>query len=132
MTHARVQMLRLAGVLAGIGLAFVMVAVVPLTAAAATTQAPADGLAWIASWTTSMHGPYPAGNMVAQPVLDFAIASADEGARDQTLRQIIRPDLWGRTVRLHLANTFGTRAITFDDVFVGLQATGAAVAAGTN
>jgi lysophospholipase L1-like esterase len=100
-----------------------------------------DGQQWVASWATSMHGPYPSGNPSAQPVLDFAFeapgrgAGRDEavaGARDQTLRQIIKPDLWGRTVRLHLANTFGTRAVTFDDVFVGLQATAASVVPGTN
>jgi len=33
---------------------------------------------------------------------------------------------------VHLANTFGKRPVTFDDVFVGLQATAAAIAPGTN
>jgi lysophospholipase L1-like esterase len=87
---------------------------------------------WVASWATSMHGPYPSGNPSAQPVLDFAIESAAQGAVDQTMRLIIKPDLWGREIRLHFANTFGTRAVTFDDVFVGLHGGAASVVAGTN
>ena len=56
-----------------------------------------------------MHGPYPAGNPSAQPSLDSAFESAESGAVDQTMRMIIKPDLWGRVVRLRFANTFGTR-----------------------
>jgi lysophospholipase L1-like esterase len=87
---------------------------------------------WAASWTASMHGPYPSGNPSAQPVLDFAFESAEQGAVDQTMRMIIKPDLWGGVVRLRFANTFGTRPVTFDDVFVGLQGGAASVVAGTN
>jgi lysophospholipase L1-like esterase len=136
--RALFQTLRLAELLGAIGWGVIAMAMAMATAnATATAQSGqsadrGDGETWVASWASSMHGPYPFGNMSAQPVLDFAIESAEHGARDQTLRQIIKPDLWGRTVRLHLANTFGTRAVTFDDVFVGVQATAAAVAAGTN
>jgi lysophospholipase L1-like esterase len=125
--NAVVQALRLVGVLAGIGVGVVAVAV-----AGAQSADRDDSQKWVASWASSMHGPYPFGNGSAQPVLDFAFENAEAGARDQTLRQIITPDLWGRTVRVHLANTFGKRPITFDDVFVGLQATAAAIAPGTN
>ena len=120
-----IQFLRLVGLFAGIGAAVVAVV-------SARADDPGDAQTWVASWASSMHGPYPSGNASAQPVLDFAFENADVGARDQTLRQIIKPDLWGRTVRVHLANTFGQRPVTFDDVFVGLQATAAAIAPGTN
>jgi lysophospholipase L1-like esterase len=95
-------------------------------------QGPGPQQKWAASWTASMHGPYPSGNPSAQPVLDFAFESAEQGAVDQTMRLIIKPDLWGRVVRLHFANTFGTRPVTFDGVFVGLQGGAASVVSGTN
>ncbi len=87
---------------------------------------------WAASWAASAHGPYPSGNASAQPVLDFAIESAETGANDQSFRLIVRPTLWGKRVRLRFSNAFGTRAVTFDDVFVGLQSSAGNVAAGTN
>ena len=87
---------------------------------------------WVASWTASAHGPYPSGNASAQPVLDFAFESPEIGATEQTFRLVIKPDLWGRLIRLRFANTFGTRPITFDDVFVGLQSTAANLVPGTN
>jgi lysophospholipase L1-like esterase len=87
---------------------------------------------WVASWNTSMHGPYPSGNPSAQPSLDLALESASEGAVDQTMRLIIKPDLWRRVVRLRFSNTFGTRPVTFDDAFVGLHGGAASVVSGTN
>jgi lysophospholipase L1-like esterase len=87
---------------------------------------------WVTSWNTSMHGPYPSGNPSAQPSLEFAFESAAEGAVDQTMRLIVKPDLWGRVIRLRFSNTFGTRAVTFDDVFVGLHGGAASVVSGTN
>jgi lysophospholipase L1-like esterase len=97
-----------------------------------TAQTPARGQKWAASWAASAHGPYPSGNASAQPALQFAIESAEAGAVDQTFRLIIRPDLWGSRGRLRFSNVFGTRAVTFDDVFIGLQSAAGAVAPGTN
>jgi lysophospholipase L1-like esterase len=100
---------------------------------AAAGSAPLQrGQQWVASWTASVHGPYPAGNPVAQPALDKAFESAERGAVDQTFRLIVRPTLWGPRVRLRFANTFGKQPITLDDIFVGLQAAGGVVATGTN
>lgn len=79
-----------------------------------------------------MHGPYPSGNPAAQPSLEFAFESPAEGAVDQTMRMIVKPDLWGRVIRLRFSNTFGTRPVTFDNVFVGLHGGGASVVRGTN
>ena len=90
------------------------------------------GQKWVAAWTASVHGPYPAGNPVAQPLLDRAFDTPEQGARDQTFRLIVRPAIWGPQVRLRFANTFGTHSVTFDDVYVGLQSAGGNVAAGTN
>ena len=87
---------------------------------------------WTASWTASAHGPYPIGNPTAQPELKFAFPSAAQGARDQSFRQIVRPDIWGQQTRIRLSNVFGTQSVTFDGAFVGLQESGSAVVAGTN
>jgi lysophospholipase L1-like esterase len=87
---------------------------------------------WVASWAGSVQGPYPVGNPSAQPDLRFAFPSATTGARDQTFRLIVRPDIWGRQARLRLSNALGATAVTFDDVFAGLQQGSAAVVRGTN
>ena len=103
-----------------------------LLSEAAAGQAPGRGEKWAASWVASPHGPYPSGNPSAQPDLSTALDTADSGAVDQTFRLIVKPDLWGKTARLRLTNVFGTRPVTFDDVFVGLQSSGGNVTAGTN
>ena len=80
------------------------------------------GKAWVASWATSPQGPYPAGWPVAQPDLSFALPRGDTvGATDQTFRLIIKPDLWGKTIRLRMSNTFGTGPINLGAVTVGIQ-----------
>jgi lysophospholipase L1-like esterase len=68
---------------------------------------------------------------VAQPVLDH-VFDVQRGATDQTFRLIVRPTLWGAQVRLRFANTFGTQPVMLDDLFVGLQAAGGTIVAGTN
>ena len=93
---------------------------------------PAHADRWVASWTASAHGPYPIGNPTAQPEMKFAFPVPEQGANDQTFRLTIRPDVWGKQARIRLSNAFGTRPVTFDDVYVGLQESGSAVTAGTN
>jgi lysophospholipase L1-like esterase len=94
-------------------------------------QALEPGKIWVASWTASPQGPYPAGWGVAQPDLSFALPRGDtEGATDQTFRLIVKPDLWSKTIRLRLANTFGSRPVTLGAVTVGLQSTGGNLLAG--
>jgi lysophospholipase L1-like esterase len=87
---------------------------------------------WVTSWAASVHGPYPVGNASAQPNLSFAIPSPEAGARDQTFRLIVTPDIWGARARLRLSNTFGTKPVTFDGVFAGLHLSGPAVVRGSN
>jgi lysophospholipase L1-like esterase len=94
---------------------------------AGTTQAQN----WTAAWTASAHGPYPIGNPTAQPEMKFAFPAPERGARDQSFRMIVRPDVWGTRARIRLSNVFGTKPITFDGVFIGLQASGSAVMAKT-
>jgi lysophospholipase L1-like esterase len=102
-----------------------------IAAPAGAPQLP-RGQKWVAAWTASAHGPYPAGNPVAQPVLDTAFESAERGAVDQTFRLIVRPGVWGSQARLRFSNAFGAQPVTIGSVFVGLQSAGAEVAAGTN
>src|SRR4029450_3218082 len=96
------------------------------------TLAAQQGEKWVVSWVASAHGPYPVGNPSAQPDQRFAFPSAPSGGNDQTVRRVVRPDIWGRQARLRLTNMFGTKAVTFDDVFVGLQMGGPALVKGTN
>src|SRR3954447_15934348 len=87
---------------------------------------------WATSWAASVQGPYPVGNPSAQPVLKFTFPSPEAGARDQTFRLIMMPEIWGKQLRLRFSNAFGTRPVTFDGVFVGLQLASATLVAGTN
>jgi lysophospholipase L1-like esterase len=98
----------------------------------ALPAASASGLRWKTSWTASVQGPYPTGNPSAQPDLCWAFPSPAAGARDQTFRLIVQPDIWGSTARLRLSNAFGTRPVTFDGVYAGLHSRGGAVMGGTN
>jgi lysophospholipase L1-like esterase len=100
--------------------------------AGAAAAQPAAPQKWVASWTASVHGPYPVGNPSAQPDLKFAFPTPEKGASDQTLRLIVKPDLWGSKIRLRFANTFGTQAVSFDDLYVGLQATAGNLVPGSN
>ena len=87
---------------------------------------------WVTVWTASVQGPYPTGNSLAQPNLKFAFPVPATGAKDQTFRLIVLPDIWGRQMRLRFSNVFGTKPVTFDGVYVGLHWSGGAVVAGTN
>lgn len=91
-----------------------------------------DGENWVVSWTGSVQGPYPVGNPSAQPDQKFSFPDPAAGARDQTFRLMVRPDLWGRQARFRLSNAFGTRLVTFDGVYAGLQLGSAALLHGSN
>lgn len=87
---------------------------------------------WAASWTASVQGPYPVGNPSAEPDLRFAFPSAATGARDQTIRLMIRPSFWGQQARIRLSNVYGTQPVTFDGVFAALQQTGSVIEPGSS
>jgi lysophospholipase L1-like esterase len=108
-------------------LAALLIVASPLSAAAQS-----NNQKWVATWVGSVHGPYPTGNPVAQPEMKFAIPGPAAGANDQTFRLMVRPDLWGSRFRIKLANTFGTQPVTFDGVYLGMQATAGNILGGTN
>lgn len=90
------------------------------------------GQKWVATWAASVHGPYPSGNPSAQPDMKFAFPDPAEGAVDQSLRLIVRPDLWGERFRIRLANTFGTQPVTFDAIYVGVSSSAGNIVKSTN
>lgn len=79
---------------------------------------------WATAWAGSAHGPYSAGNPSAQPDQRFAFPDPAIGARDQTFRLILRPDIWGKAARLRFSNVMGARPLHIDEVFAGLQPNG--------
>jgi lysophospholipase L1-like esterase len=87
---------------------------------------------WVTTWAASAQGPYPTGNASVQPDLHRVFPYPEIGARDQSFRLIVGPDLWGREARIRLSNAFGTKPVTFDGVFIGLQLSSSAVIGGTN
>ena len=96
------------------------------------TPPPSPPPSWTTAWIASAQGPYPVGNVSLPIDLKQVFPSAETGARNQSFRLIVRPDVWGVRTRIRLSNAFGTRPVTFDDVFVGMQLSGSAVIAGTN
>src|SRR3954470_20927801 len=92
----------------------------------------APKIKWVVSWAASVHGPYPVGNPSAQPDMKLALPAPESGARDQSFRLILKPEIWGREARIRLSNAFGMRPVRFEDVFVGLHLGSSAVVTGTN
>ncbi len=92
----------------------------------------ADPTHWVTSWAASVQGPYPVGNPSAQPNLALVFPTPEIGARDQSFRLIVKPELWGGKARFRFSNALGTQPVTFDGAFVGLQWSGSAVMPGTN
>ncbi len=97
---------------------------------------------WAATWATSIQSAYilpttPQGAAVPgfdpQPDLRFALPEATtSGAVNQTFRMIVKPDLWGRTMRVRFSNVFGTKPVTFSHAAVGLQSYQANLVPGTS
>lgn len=87
---------------------------------------------WGTSWAASVQGPYPVGNPSAQPDQALIFPSAETGARDQSFRLIVKPELWGREARIRLSNALGARPVTFADVHIGLHHGSSEVLKGTN
>jgi len=74
-------------------------------------SAPASGddgpQRWVTTWTTA--------NAASDQPTVFS---------NQTIREIVHTTIGGSAVRIRLSNTFGTRAIRLDAVFIGLQKLG--------
>src|SRR2546428_8347949 len=94
---------------------------------------------WVASWATSPAAyfvyvaPVPPNQALApsptrfttaniQPDLAFPFPNANtSGANDQTIRSIVKPDLWSNTMRLRFSNVFGNQPLTFDSTTIALH-----------
>ena len=104
---------------------------------------------WAASWATSPAAyfvyvppltqnqalaPAPTRFTVAniQPDLAFPFPNANTtGAHSQTIRSIIKPDLWSDTVRVRFSNFFGNQPLTLDSTTIALQEYAGNVVPGT-
>jgi GDSL-like Lipase/Acylhydrolase family len=92
-----------------------------------------NGNKWVASWTTAPVNTWK--GSTAPALVNFAFpftATRMPQAQNQTLRMILKPDLWGDTMRVRLSNTWGTQPVTFGKVALGLQSFSGATVAGTN
>jgi len=105
---------------------------IALASVAAHAQTAGNAAKWVTSWAGSVQGPYPVGNPSAQPDQRFAFPVAANGARNQTFRMMVRPDVWGRQARLRFSNAFGARPLALDGVYVGLALGGPALVKGSN
>lgn len=85
---------------------------------------------WAVVWTGSSHGPYPAGNPVAQP--DLSKILTGNTAENMTMRMVVKPGLWGKRVRIRFSNVFGDKPLTLDGAFAGVHASAGALLPGTN
>ena len=67
-----------------------------------------------------------------QPDLAFPFPEANtRGATTQTIRSIVKPDLWGNRIRVRFSNVFGDKPLTLDAVTAGLQEYGGNALKGT-
>jgi hypothetical protein len=115
--------------------AFVVLSLVAL-AGRAFANDEGKGRKWAASWTTAPQNtfkgvtPNPTAALVnfAFPFTTGTIPQAS----NQTLRMIVKPDIWGNTMRVRLSNTWGTGPVTFGRVTIGLHAFSGATVSGTN
>jgi len=126
---------------------FLAIALAVLTLAVVPIAMAEDGQHWVATWATAPGAhfiyvapvaPAPPGPPTTfapaniQPDLAFPFPQATTaGATDQTIRSIVKPDLWGNRMRFRFSNVFGTQPVTFDRVTVALQEYSANVVRGT-
>jgi lysophospholipase L1-like esterase len=100
-------------------------------------EAQQSGQSWVATWATAPAtffqyvppvAPAPPGPPTTfapaniQPDLGYPFPDANTaGATDQTVRSIVKPDLWGNMMRFRFSNVFGSQPVTFSAVTVALQ-----------
>src|SRR5690349_732456 len=110
----------------------VLLLLAPVTVAAQSGSKASSGSKWVVAWVGSIQGPYPVGNPSAQPEMKLAFPSDEAGARDQSFRMVLKPEIWGREARVRFSNALGTKPVTFDTVYVGLHLTSSALVNGTS
>jgi len=111
------------------------------TAFAAGRDGSRGDMKWVASWATApasyfvYSAPIPQNQALGfsptkyalaniQPDLSFPFPDAKTSgatANNQTFRSIVKPDLWGRTMRVKFSNLFGNQPLTLNAVTLGLQ-----------
>ncbi len=93
-----------------------------------------DDRKWVAAWTTAPVNVFKGvGAVQTAALVNFAFpASTGIQAINQTLRMIVKPDIWSDTMRVRLSNTWGSAPVTFGRVTIGLQSFSGATVAGTN
>ena len=129
-------------------------ATVPVPSAMAADRDDHDrfgGSHWVATWATSpasyfvYSAPIPQNQALGfsptkyalaniQPDLSFPFADAKTSgatAINQTIRSIVKPDLWGKNMRVRLSNVFGDQPLTFNAVTLALQEYAGNVVRGT-
>jgi lysophospholipase L1-like esterase len=109
--HPFVALLTSALVVAGI--------VVPAAPADAATK-------WTASWTAAQQAATPAPLALAPN--DFS----SSGFTNQTIRNVIWTSVGGQGARIRLSNQYGTQPVTFNRVYLGRVAGGAALVTGSS
>ena len=90
-------------------------------------------LKWVAAWTTAPVNVFKGvGTVQTAALANFAFpAKTGTQAVNQTLRMIVKPDIWSDTIRVRLSNTWGGAPVTFGRVTVGLHSFSGATVAGT-
>ncbi len=124
-------------------------AILTIAWVAVAADAPDRNKHWATSWSTSpaayfvYAAPVPQNQALApaparfaaatlQPDLAFPFPDANNrGATAQTIRSIVKPDLWGNRIRVRFSNVFGDKPLTLDAVTAGLQEYGANALKGT-
>src|SRR3954447_5762141 len=107
--------------------------VIPVLAVATTTLSTAASGASAGAPGSATHD-RPGGSWVnawqGSPVQGATIAGsgcpADQGLKDQTVRNIVAPTVGGRLIRVRLSNAFGTVPLRVAAASVALAGTGAA------
>jgi len=81
------------------------------------------GQQWIGAW-----GAMPA---LRPPPGSLGVPFAT-GFRNQTIRNIVHTTIGGSAIRVRLTNTFGSKPVTCDAVYVGIEQSGASLVPGSN
>src|SRR5215813_2805145 len=96
---------------------------------------------WAATWATAPQNIWRgSGSTQTNALVNFAFPfpttpATIPQASNQTLRMIVKPDIWGSVMRVRLDNTWGQlngNSITFGAVTIGVQSFSGATVAGTN
>lgn len=95
------------------GLMLLAVLMMGVTLAAPAAAKPGQPRTWVATWGVALAG--PTGDSGERDPLPHG------RARDQTIRMIVRPDIWSDTVRVRFSNAFGDKPLAIGAATIALQ-----------